>query len=106
MAEGFVRPEALVLPANALVPNENLIWPPPNLFTHVLARVQPYFYGAAADGGPADGELAAGTRVVLLVYEGGSACRVVDGRGLYVEVEYAALRRLKRVAKAVQPSGE
>lgn len=95
MAEGFVRPESLVLPANALVPNENLIWPAPNRFTHVLTRVQPYYYRSAEPGAPADGEFAEGTTVVLLVYEGGTTCRVADGRGLYVEVEYTALRRLK-----------
>lgn len=106
MAEGFVRPESLVLPANAVVPNENLIWPAPNRFTHVLTRVQPYFYRTVEEGAPADGEFAAGTEVVLLVYAGGGACRVVDGRGLYVEIEYAALRRLKPISAATQRPGE
>jgi hypothetical protein len=33
----------------------------------------------------ADGEFSSGTRVVLMVYDGGEYCRVVDARGLYVE---------------------
>jgi hypothetical protein len=92
--EGFVRPEAVVLPESALIPDKNLISPAPNQFTHELMVEQPYYYASAQEGVPPDGRLPAGTNVVLLVYDGGERCRVVDGRGLYVEIEYAALKRL------------
>jgi hypothetical protein len=92
--EGFVRPEAVVLPKGALIPDKNLISPAPNQFTHELTREEPYYYTSAQEGCPPNGRLSAGTGVVLLVYEGGERCRVADGRGLYVEIEYAALKKL------------
>ena len=92
--EDIIRPEARVLNANALIPEKNLITPPPNQFTHELTRRQPYYYTSAQQGAPPDGEFAAGTQVVLLVYEGGNYCQVVDAQGLYVELEFAALRKL------------
>jgi hypothetical protein len=88
----MIRPESVVLNETALVPRDNLIKPPPNQFTHELQRSQSYFYTDAQ--GPPNGEFAAGTRVVLMVYNGGAYCRVVDGRGLYVETTYGGLRRL------------
>jgi hypothetical protein len=88
----MLRPEAVVLSDAALVPQHNLIKPPPNQFTHELQRSQPYFYKNAEDA--LDGEFTAGTRVVLMVYDGGGSCRVVDGRGLYVETAYGGLHRL------------
>ena len=36
--EGFLRPEATVLPEGALVPERNLIRPAPNQFTHAVKR--------------------------------------------------------------------
>ena len=45
-----------------------------------------------------DGEFAAGTKVVLLLYDGGATCRVADDRGLYVETEYDSLRKLQQRA--------
>jgi hypothetical protein len=91
--KGFVRPDAVVLPESAVVPDENTIRPAPNRFTHELARAQPFYYDVSRRGGTPDGELPAGTRVVLLVHDDGDPlCRVADGRGLYVEVEYDALR--------------
>jgi hypothetical protein len=92
--EGFIRPEAVVLPEHARVPEENLISPPPNQFTHVLTRPQLlYFTGARRETPPA-GQFPAGTKVVLLVYDGGTYCRVADGQGLYVEIEYGSLKKL------------
>ena len=85
------RPETTVLDEEALVPERNLVRPPPNRFTHELVVDEPYRLDRP--GGPPDGVLPAGTRVVLLV-EGPDRCRVVDGRGLYVEVRRASLRRL------------
>ena len=92
--EGFVRPPATVLPDEALVPPANLISPPPNHFTHELNRREPFYYATTwAKGARPDGELAPGTRVVLLRRDG-SACRVVDARGLCVGIACDALRPL------------
>ena len=92
--QGFVRPKAAILREGAVVPEANLISPGPNQFTHELTREQPYYYTGAQQGRPGDGVLQSGTKVVLLVYAGGTYCRVADGRGLYVETEYGGLKRL------------
>jgi hypothetical protein len=91
---GFLRPEATVLPERALIPSANLIAPAPNQFTHELTRTQPFSYKGVQAGAAPDGELPAATKVALLLYEGGAHCRVVDGQGLYVEIEYDSLRKL------------
>lgn len=91
---GFQRPEASILPAEALVPGANLISPAPNQFTHELTRAQPFYYAGAREEASPDGELPAATPVTLLVYDGGDYCRVVDGQGLYVEIAYDSLRTL------------
>jgi hypothetical protein len=88
----FLRPKAEILPDRALIPAPNLISPPPDQFTHELTRDQPYFYSSPAPSG-ADGTLPIGTRVLLMRQEG-SRCRVVDARGLYVEIDCGGLRRL------------
>jgi hypothetical protein len=88
------RPKAVVLPENAVVPNQNLISPPPNQFSHFLKRAQPYYFVEVKQGTPPDGEFSAGTKVLLLLYEGGKYCRVADNQGLYVEVEYDSLKKL------------
>ncbi len=92
--KGFVRPKASVLPDKAVIPDENLISPAPNQFTHQLKRQEPYYFGHARQGRPPDGELPSGAQVALLVYNGGKYCRVVDGQGLYVEIEYDSLEKL------------
>ena len=91
--EGFIRPEAEIFDESALVPAANLITPPPNQFTHQLRRAQPFYFNSP-DHKPSDGQLSKGTNVVLLVYDGGKYCRVADGRGLYVEIEYDSLQKL------------
>jgi len=92
--EGFLRPKAIVLPESALIPEKNLISPAPNQFTHELTREQTYYYNTAQEGVSPDGLLPAETKIVLLVYNGGERCRIADERGLYVEIEYAALKKL------------
>ncbi len=92
--EGFRRPESIVLPDNACVPGPNVVVPAPNQFTHEATRALPYFYAGAQAGTSPDGEFRAGTRVVLFRHDGGPHCRVVDGQGLYVEVEYDGLKTL------------
>ena len=92
--KGFIRPDALVLPESASVPGDNQISPPPNQFTHELTHSQAFYFGDAQQAPQPDGQFPAGTKVVLLVYDGGSHCRVVDAQGLYVSVEYEGLRRL------------
>jgi hypothetical protein len=93
--DGIVlRPEAALLAGSALIPPDNLIRPAPNQFTHVVIRPQPYRFVGAPQGAPAAGELAPLTLVVLLVHDGGPRCRVADGQGLYVEIDYDSLRKL------------
>jgi hypothetical protein len=92
--EGFIRPTAAVLAEEAMVPPENLISPAPNQFTHELARRAPYYFTSARQAKTPDGHFAAGTKVALLVYDGGDFCRVVDGQGLYVEIAYDDLKKL------------
>ncbi|HYU84939.1 MAG TPA: hypothetical protein VEK80_09030 [Kribbellaceae bacterium] len=91
----MLRPEAVVLGEEALVPAHHLVQPPPNRFTHRLVADEPYWFDRGRPGRSRepDGVLAAGTPVVLLA-EGGDRCRVVDGNGLYVEVRRSSLRPL------------
>src|SRR5215208_4211211 len=96
--DGFLRPDPVVLPDDALVPPRHLISPAPNQFTHELTRPQAFSFDAG--GATPAGELPAGTKVVLLVHDGGRDCRVVDGRGLYVRVAYDALRALGGASRA------
>ena len=90
----FIRPKAVVLPEESLIPESNLISPPPNQFTHELKSSQPFYYTGAQQASPPDGELPANTKVVLFRHEGGSYCRVVDEQGLYVEIEFDSLKKL------------
>ena len=92
--EGMKRPEAIVLPDSSLIPPGSLIAPPPNQFTHEVTTAQPFYFAYGAGGGAPSGEFAPGTRVVLMVHDGGAMCRVVDGAGLYVDTAFAGLRRL------------
>ena len=87
----MLRPPAVVLGADALVPERHLIDPPPNRFTHTLAADQPYRFDQAKDHANAGGVLPAGTRV-LVISEGPESSRVADHAGLYVEVPNSSLR--------------
>jgi hypothetical protein len=87
------RPDAVVLGEEALVPERNVVRPPPNRFTHELLVDEPYRLDRPERTDEPDGVLPARTQVVLLV-EGPDRCRVVDGSGLYVEVRRASLREL------------
>jgi hypothetical protein len=89
----MLRPEPVVLGEEALVPDRNVIDPPPNRFTHELTDDEPYRFDRPETVGEFDGVLPAGTPVALLV-DGPERCRVADGRGLYVEVRRASLREL------------
>jgi hypothetical protein len=100
-SEGYLRPESEVLGDDSLIPTENQIRPPPNQFTHRLVDAQPFYFGSEASSSSApDGEFEAGTNVVLLRHDGGTRCRVADGRGLYVEVSHRSLAELERSQKA------
>jgi len=83
-----------VLPESALVPDKNIISPPPNQFTHEVNELQPFYFSDVQEGGAPNGQIEAGTRVVLLVHDGGDYCRVADGRGLYVQTRFGGLRKL------------
>lgn len=88
---GMSRPEASVLPEVALIPGGRLVAPAPNQFTHAVRSAVPYYFSEPDDGSAAAGVLQPGTPVVLMRYDGGRFCWVVDGRGLYVAVEHSAL---------------
>ncbi|MCU7549890.1 hypothetical protein OCK74_12230 [Chitinophagaceae bacterium LB-8] len=77
-----------------MIPEHNLIIPPPNQFTHEVVEDSPFYYSEPGASGTPVGALKSGTKVVLLVYDEGSYCRVADGQGLYVVVEYGRLRKL------------
>ena len=84
--KGLTRPEAIVMPEGASIPFPNVIVPPPNHFTHVLKRDVDYFYRGIDASARPDGTLRSGSKVALLRRENGGRCRVVDERGLYVEI--------------------
>jgi hypothetical protein len=90
--EGFKKTYPVVMPGESLVPSRYLISPAPNQFTHALARSQRYAFDES-NHAPA-GELPEGAKVVLMVHDGGSRCRVVDDQGRYVEVDYDSLKKL------------
>ena len=95
MTEGFVRPEAKVLPKESLVPADSLIQPPPNRFTHETVARTPFSYVASRATAGSDGELSAGAKVVLLRADPDSdQASVVDAHGLYVVVSATSLRPL------------
>jgi hypothetical protein len=87
----MLRPEARVLPDESLVPEQNLVRPPPGRLTHELVEDEPYRFDRR--GGEPDGVLPAGTRVALLE-DGPERCRIATGDGLGVEVRRASLREL------------
>jgi hypothetical protein len=89
-----IRPEPEILPASAIIPSANLITPAPNRFTHEIVGLAPFYYSAGGEDRAPDGMFKRGTPVVLLHAEEGGLCHVADGRGLYVVVNRASLRRL------------
>lgn len=92
--EQFIRPTAEILNEESLIPDGNIISPPPNQFTHELKHSQSFYYAGAMQGSPPDGEFPKDTKVVLLQYDGGNYCRVADGRGIYAVIEFNALEKL------------
>ena len=92
----IIRPKSVVLSDSAILPEKNLIKPRPNQFTHELSQAQPYYYSRPEGEAAPDGELPEGAQLVLMVYEGGPYCRVVDSQGLYVETKYAGLRPCRK----------
>ena len=93
---GVLRPAAEVLTADSLVPAANFVQPPPDQFSHVLTRDEPYRFGTDLAASP-DGELQRGTPVLVIVNDGHHA-RVIDERGLYVQVRSESLRSRRRGA--------
>lgn len=84
------RPKATVLPDSALVPERNLMMPPPKHFTHVVKAEQPYYYTGPQQAAPSEGSFPAGTKLVLMSREG-AYCHVVDARGLHVSTSFDGL---------------
>jgi hypothetical protein len=91
----MIRPKAEVLPESALVPDRNLIRPPPDRFTHEVVAEQPYYYRAPGRRAAPAGRFAAGTRVLVLSHDGGAFCHVVDGQGLRVVTAHKGLRPIE-----------
>ncbi len=92
--EGMKRPEAIVLPDSSLIPSDCLISPPPNQFTHAVARSQPFYASRGTPSGPPTGQFEAGAKVALLYHDGGVLCRVVDAGGRYVDTRFDGLRKI------------
>jgi hypothetical protein len=92
-ADVVLRPEFVVLGEGALVPEDNIVRPPPTRFTHELVVDERYHLDRPDRAPGADGVMRAGTRVALLE-QTDDRCRVVDGRGLSVDVRRASLREL------------
>jgi len=77
----------------AVIPDHNLIRPPPNRYTHRLIVDEPYWFDRPRHGDEPDGVFAAGTPVAVLVSDE-TRSRVVDAGGLYVEVSTGSLAPL------------
>lgn len=87
----MLRPEIHVLDRSALVADGNLVRPAPTHFTHELAADTPFRLDREPGGADPDGVLPAGTPVVVAAAHG-DRCRVVDGRGLAVDVPRTSVR--------------
>jgi hypothetical protein len=88
----MLRPKASVLPESAMVPAQNLIQPPPNQFTHQVAKEQPYYFTSPKHDSVPDGFFVPTTRVLVIRRDGRGICHVADGRGLYVATAFKGLR--------------
>jgi len=91
----MLRPRATVLPESALVPERNLLQPPPNKFTHKVIADQPYYYATPGEKDAPDGTFPAGTKVVVLSHDGSSICDVADSRGLRVVTAFNGLQPIR-----------
>ena len=92
--DDFIRPKAVILESNSIIPEKNIISPAPNQFTHVTKESQPYYFIEVERAQNPDGEFKKDTRVILLKYDGGEYCWVANEQGLYVEVDHKGLRPL------------
>jgi hypothetical protein len=88
--KGMLRPDAIVLPDSALVP-EKKPSPVPNQLTHETAGPVPYYL---SDSDKPDGEFPANHKLALLSDDGGEWCQVVDSTGLRARVRFESLRKL------------
>jgi hypothetical protein len=88
------RPKPIVLPDSALVPERNLVHPPPARFTHEVIAPQPYYFIGPRQPMPPEGQFVAGTKVAVLKRLG-PICRVADARGLCVVTAYDGLRPIQ-----------
>jgi hypothetical protein len=91
----MLRPKAVVLSERDRVPEGKFISPPPNQFTHTVRRRLPFSFGGARRGSSPDGMFPVGTQVVVLKHDGGPQCWIADERGLYAEVAYRGLAKLR-----------
>ena len=91
----MLRPKSRFLDESALVPQSNVVRPAPTRFTHVLSVNTPFYLDRERTGDEPEGILQAGTPVVVASTHG-DRCRVVDGRGLAVDVPWEHLQEIRR----------
>jgi hypothetical protein len=93
--EGVVlRPKVHALDGSALVPDSNVVRPAPTRFTHELTVDTPFRLDREVPGNAPDGTLPVGTPVVVTAMHD-DRCRVVDGRGLAVDVPRDHLQEIR-----------
>ncbi len=90
----MLRPKATVLPESAMVPDRNILQPPPTQFTHEIIAEQPYYFTSPQQAAPPEGKFPAGTKLLLLSHGKGPMCEVADGQGLRVATAFDGLRSL------------
>ena len=90
----MIRPKAVVLDNDAMIPDRNIVKPAPNQFTHVVTQTKPYYYNGRENAKAPDGEFKQQTRVVLIRHDGGNDCWVASEEGLYAETDYRNLKKL------------
>lgn len=89
--KGFASTRAKVVAAAAVVPERNLIRPPPTHFTHLLTREQAYYF-AERPGKRADGRWPAGELLLLISDKGSRYWRVADHRGIHAATARQGLK--------------
>lgn len=87
-----LRPEAVVLGEEALIPESNVVDPVPSPLAHELTIDEPYWYDGVTHNQRPSGMLPSGTPVAI-IEDRPDQYRVVDGRGLAVDIRRSSVRR-------------
>jgi hypothetical protein len=97
--DNILRPKALILPESAQLPEQNVLRPPPNQFSHIIDGEQPYYFRGVDKGVRPAGYFSSGTRVLLLRHDS-TECWVANCRGLYVAIPCNGMRPLEKFSDA------